>query len=86
MKERHGTPYYIAPEVLTGQYNEKCDVWSCGVILYVLLSGNVPFDGTSDHEILGNVSQGLYRISGPVWSQVSKEAIDLVQKLLKFNP
>ena len=50
-----GTPYYIAPEVIKGEYDEKCDVWSCGVILYILLSGSPPFGGRSEKEIMNNI-------------------------------
>ncbi len=67
MNQTYGTPYYIAPEILKGEYNEKCDIWSCGVILYILLCGRPPFDGDNDDEILETVSKGQYKITGPVW-------------------
>jgi len=60
LKETLGTPYYIAPEVLADTYNEKCDVWSIGVILFVLLSGTAPFNGQTDEEILMAVKKGTY--------------------------
>lgn len=57
MLQQFGTPYYMAPEVIKGCYNEKCDVWSIGVILYILLTGEIPFDGETEAEILTKISQ-----------------------------
>jgi len=52
MKEKFGTPFYIAPEVIKKDYSKKCDVWSCGVILFVMLSGYPPFYGRTNEEIM----------------------------------
>ena len=86
MNQKFGTPYYIAPEVLNKCYDEKCDVWSCGVILYILLCGLPPFNGKTDSEIMNAVRKGTYHFSGLIWLNVSSEAKDLVKKLLCFNP
>jgi calcium-dependent protein kinase len=80
-----GTAYYIAPEVLRYDYNEKCDIWSCGVILFILLSGTPPFSGRSDAEILGKVRLGKYSFSNRVWRQVSVQAKDLIQRMMKVD-
>lgn len=79
MKTRAGTPYYIAPEVLTGSYNETCDIWSAGVILYILLCGYPPFFGDNDQEILDSVRKGYFDFDGPEWVYVSEEAKHLIR-------
>ncbi len=53
-------PFYVAPEVLNANYNEKCDIWSLGVILFILLSGYPPFYGNNEIEILKKVKKGQY--------------------------
>jgi len=59
-----GTICFIAPEVLERKYNEKCDVWSCGVILYLLLSGTLPFFGQTEEEVLKSIKKGKFAFSG----------------------
>ena len=53
--------------------------------MYILLCGRPPFDGENDDEILENVSKGVYKVSGPIWSRVSAEGIDMVKKMLCFD-
>ncbi|CAD8149985.1 unnamed protein product [Paramecium octaurelia] len=81
LTKRLGTPYYIAPEVLKRNYNEKCDVWSCGVILYIMLCGYPPFGGP-DQEILQNIEIGKYEFDPEDWCKISDEAKNLIKKML----
>ena len=77
-----GTPFYIAPEVLNNNYDEKCDMWSCGIILYVMLSGEPPFYGETDNEIYNEILHSDVRFDQKVWENISNEAKDLILKLL----
>ena len=85
LKTKAGTPFYIAPEVLTGKYNEKCDVWSLGVILYILLCGYPPFYGENNKEILEAVKKGKLDFSSSEWKNKSPEAIDLLRRMITSN-
>lgn len=81
MKQQYGTVYYIAPEVLEGKYTEKCDIWSIGVILYILLTGSPPFGGNTE-EILSKVKTAKLKMEGSDWNNISSEAKSLVKQLL----
>ena len=67
MKTIVGTPYYVAPEVLAGKYNTKCDIWSLGVIMYILLSGYLPFSGDKDNEVFEKVKNATYSFDQKEW-------------------
>jgi calcium-dependent protein kinase len=86
MKTKVGTPYYVAPEVLNREYTKSCDIWSIGVISYILLCGYPPFYGDSDNEIFESVRVGRFDFPSPDWDNISGNAKDFVCSLLKKSP
>ena len=86
LTEQIGTSFYIAPEVIKNSYNEKCDLWSCGVILYILLCGSPPFYGKNEKEIFKKIIEGNFTFRHKIWNKISTEAKNLVLKLLQVNP
>ena len=82
MNTKVGTPYYISPEVLAGNYDKSCDIWSAGCILYIMLCGYPPFEGDDDQEIIKNVLKGKLTFDDDAWNDVSKEAKDLIKKMI----
>lgn len=85
-KDLIGTLFYIAPEVIKNNYNEKCDLWSCGVIMYFLLVGFPPFFAMSDTEVFEQILSGDYSFAFAEFENVSESAKDLIKKLLEINP
>ncbi|KAJ8466045.1 hypothetical protein OPV22_028597 [Ensete ventricosum] len=81
-----GSPFYIAPEVLTGGYNEAADVWSAGVILYILLSGMPPFWGKTKSKIFESVRSAELRFPSDPWRSVSDSAKELIRGMLCRDP
>eukprot|EP00163_Fabomonas_tropica_P011307 TRINITY_DN2195_c0_g1_i12.p1 TRINITY_DN2195_c0_g1~~TRINITY_DN2195_c0_g1_i12.p1 ORF type:complete len:388 (-),score=43.13 TRINITY_DN2195_c0_g1_i12:319-1482(-) len=87
MKDMCGTPHYMAPELLQNKaYDKTVDVWSVGVILYVLLSGTQPFTGSSSSELFEKVLVGSFTMNGPKWQNISAEAKDLIRRMLRVVP
>ncbi|CAI2369142.1 unnamed protein product [Moneuplotes crassus] len=78
--------YYISPEVLAGVSHKNCDIWACGVIMYILLCGRPPFNGDTEDEILENISKGHYSIESDLWENISEEGRDLLKSMLEFTP
>ena len=85
IKEKVGTLYYMAPEVILGDYNEKCDVWSCGVILYIMLSGNPPFYDNDKDKLKEKICNIEYNFNLPIFSKVSEDAKDLLKQIFVSN-
>ena len=77
-----GTAYYVSPEILKGDYTEKCDIWSAGVILYIFLSGDPPFNGPNDQAIYGKIAEQKYSFPEKKWKNISKEAKDLISHMI----
>lgn len=81
-----GTPYYISPEVLKENYDEKCDIWSCGILLHILLVGFPPFKGKTIKETFAKILKYEINYNCDSWKEVSAEGLDLVKKMLQYEP
>jgi len=80
-----GTPYYVAPEVLGGSHGAQSDIWSLGVIAYILLCGYPPFGGNEDQHILIKVMRGKYSMPEEDFGHISKDGKQFIQRCLTFD-
>lgn len=85
-RTKAGTPHYVAPEVLAGRYDEKSDVWSIGVITYIMLSGGQPFTGKAIDDVLQQVKQANASFDSGAWRGISADAKNFVKSLLQKAP
>ncbi|XP_014019965.1 peripheral plasma membrane protein CASK isoform X16 [Salmo salar] len=83
---RVGTPHFMAPEVVKREpYGKPVDVWGCGVILFILLSGCLPFYGTKER-LFEAICRGKYKLNPRQWGHISESAKDLVRRMLMLDP
>ena len=81
-----GSLYYMAPEVFGKKSDEKCDIWSCGVVLYLLVIGKYPFNGKDQKEIIRNIKEGRFSFPEDIIDKLSNELRDLIKNCLQVNP
>ncbi|KAG6537307.1 calcium-dependent protein kinase 10-like isoform X2 [Zingiber officinale] len=81
-----GSPYYVAPEVLNKSYGPESDVWSAGIIIYILLTGVPPFWAESEQDIFKEVLYGKLNLTSDPWPSISESAKDLLRKILVRDP
>jgi calcium-dependent protein kinase len=82
----HGTFHYMAPETVNKQYDEKCDIWSCGIIMYVLLTGKKNLPGLTDKQDPNKLQLIKFDFSSAVWAKFSQNAVDLLKAMLQKDP
>ena len=80
-----GTLIYCSPEVLKNNYSKECDIWSCGIIMYVLLSGHFPFYAKTEEEIKKKILSGKFEFNPKYFSNISEKAKDLITKCLIYD-
>jgi calcium-dependent protein kinase len=76
----------MAPEVLDGKYDSKVDTWSLGVLLYVFMSGYLPFQGDSRNDVFHKIQTGKYHFNHPEFNDCSPDVKDLIKNLLVVDP
>lgn len=81
-----GTALYVPPEVLKGKYDYRCDLWSLGVVMFILLGGYPPFFGDDNKQIFEKVMIGTWGFENEVWHKITKQAKDLISKLIVVDP
>ncbi|KAL3762817.1 hypothetical protein ACHAW5_011275 [Stephanodiscus triporus] len=81
-----GTAYYMSPELLKGNYDKSCDIWSIGVVAYILLCGYPPFNGDNDNDIFESIKRGHFDFPNQAWSNKSDLARDFIKCLLRRDP
>lgn len=81
-----GTAYYMSPELLKGKYDRSCDIWSIGIVAYILLCGYPPFNGDTDQEIFESIKRGHFVFPAQAWSNKSDLAKDFIKCLLRRHP
>jgi len=87
VKTACGTPFYVAPEVLLGTgYGPEVDMWSSGVMLYILLSGRLPFHAQEDHQLFNKILRAEFQFKSPQFDTISTEAKDIISNLIVLNP
>eukprot|EP00475_Leptophrys_vorax_P034896 TRINITY_DN5696_c0_g1_i3.p1 TRINITY_DN5696_c0_g1~~TRINITY_DN5696_c0_g1_i3.p1 ORF type:complete len:473 (+),score=23.10 TRINITY_DN5696_c0_g1_i3:201-1619(+) len=80
-----GSPFYLAPEVLDGSYGQKADIWSLGVVVFMMLSASAPFFGDSEEEVLTAVRRGKVSFQKKIWASISPLAKDLIRSMLRYD-
>ncbi|XP_053418015.1 serine/threonine-protein kinase 33 isoform X1 [Nycticebus coucang] len=87
MQSTCGTPIYMAPEVINAHdYSQQCDIWSIGVIMYILLSGEPPFLASSEEKLFELIRKGELHFENPVWDSISDCAKSVLKQLMKVDP
>ena len=86
MMTKLGSPYYVSPEVLEGNYDKRCDLWAVGVLTFMMLAGSPPFYGNNEIEIFSKVRTIDYDFAEEDWKDRSKEVQTFIFKLLNPNP